>query len=137
MRVLLAVVALLAAYVPVALILNTRPHPEDAILSGPFIRYANSNAFMSYPVLPGAVADDEDHRGQSTLALYEDGTLLGPAHSANLDVLVNGRGRYSYWRHGTNMLLFSTSDNSDPNTNGRTYRVSDPRGRDPYQAQRR
>jgi len=137
MRALLAVCALLLAYVPAAIILSKRSLPDAAILSGPFIRYANSNAFMSFPVLPGALADEENHRGQSTLALYEDETLLGPAHSTNLDVQVDGRGRFSYWRHGTKMLLFSTSDNSDPNTNGRTYRVTDPRAHDPYQAQRR
>ncbi|MDH6261638.1 hypothetical protein [Bradyrhizobium sp. BR13661] len=137
MRVLLAVFALLAIYVPAALVLNMLSHPEGTILSGPFVRYANSNAFISHPVLPGAIADDEDHREQSTLALYEDEKLLGPAHSANVDVQIGGRGHYSFWRHGSNLLLFSTSDNSDPNTNGRTYRVSDPKARDPYQAQRR
>jgi hypothetical protein len=52
-------------------------------------------------------------------------------------LLTDGGGRYLFWRSGSNMLIFSTSDNSDPNTNGRTYRVSDPGARDPYQAQRR
>ena len=136
MRVLLAVLALLAAYVPAALILAKPSHPDTTILSRPFIRLANTNAFRSFPVLPGAVADDEDHR-EASLALYEDDKLLGPPHSVGRDLLTDGQGRYLFWRNGSSMLIFSTSDNSDPNTNGRTYRVSDPSARDPYQAQRR
>jgi len=137
MRVLLAVLALLAAYVPAALILGKPSHPDNTILSRPFIRLARTNAFRSFPVLPGAVADDEDHRKRASLALYEDDKLLGPDHSAGRDLLTDGGGRYLFWRSGSNMLIFSTSDSSDPNTNGRTYRVSDPGARDPYQAQRR
>ncbi|WP_431204224.1 hypothetical protein ACQ86E_03595 [Bradyrhizobium betae] len=137
MRVLSAVVAMLVAYAPAVLILNRRPQPDGTILSAPFVRYDNSNAFMTYPVIPGATADDKDHREQSTLILYEDDKPLGPAHSTNRDVLVEGGGRYLFWHHNANMLLFSTSDNSDPNTNGRTYRISDPGARDPFQVQRR
>ena len=33
----------------------------------------------------------------------------------------DGKGRYSHW--GARSLWFSTSDNSDPRTNGREYKV--------------
>lgn len=137
MRVLLAATALLLAYFPVAFVLSKRPQPNPMVLPGPFIRYENSNAFIFFPVIPGAIADDKDNLEQSVLSLYEDGRSLGPAHSVHRDVLLKGGGRYSFWHHNVRMLLFSTSDNSDPNTNGRTYRVSDPNARDPFEAQRR
>jgi len=40
------------------------------------------------------------------------------AHSLHDDIRGVGQGRYSHWR---NALLFSTSDNSDAQTNGRVY----------------
>jgi hypothetical protein len=57
----------------------------------------------------------------SNLNLYENGQLLGPAHSAHSDIRESGRGRYSHWRGS---LWFSASDSSDPRANGRTYSVS-------------
>ncbi|MFH1345627.1 MAG: pectate lyase, partial [Pseudomonadota bacterium] len=55
---------------------------------------------------PGAI--------NSSLVLCEDNLQLGPAHSLHADIAKLGRGRYSHW--GKN-IVFSTSDNSDPNTN--------------------
>jgi hypothetical protein len=62
-------------------------------------------------------------RSVSHLVLLENGTPLGPAHQMH-DVIRNkGRGRYSHWGTG---LHFSTSDNSDPRVNGRTYTLRVP-----------
>ena len=58
-----------------------------------------------------------------TLVL-EDGRLLGPAHTPHVEIWERGRGRYSHWGSA---LYLSTSDNSDPNTNGRTYVVVCPK----------
>ena len=55
----------------------------------------------------------------STLLLFEDEQLLQPAHTVHDDIRNLGKGRYSHW-YGN--LYFSTSDGSDPNTNGREYR---------------
>jgi SAM-dependent methyltransferase len=66
-------------------------------------------------------ADDPDHPGRSTLALYEDGLPLKPAHARHRDVRTVGLGRFCHWE---DRLLFSTSDNSDPSTNGREYTYS-------------
>lgn len=65
-------------------------------------------------------ADDPTvERGRSPVIVYEDGRPLGPAHSNFADISKLGQGRFAYWvGHG---LIFSTSDGSDPNDNGRRY----------------
>jgi hypothetical protein len=59
----------------------------------------------------------------SPLVLCEDGCALGPSHAVHDDIRQTGRGRFSHWH---DMLNFSTSDNSDPNGNGRTYTLVQP-----------
>ena len=66
-------------------------------------------------------ADSADDNGRSDVELYEDDKLLGPAHSVHRDVGTIGQGRFSHWRNNFSMFLFSSSDNTDPNTNGRNY----------------
>ena len=66
-----------------------------------------------------ASADDETD-GRSPLLLLEDGKLLGPGHYPFTLVRDSGRGTFSHFRE---RLWFSTSDNSDPRTNGRKYEV--------------
>ncbi len=61
-----------------------------------------------------------DKNGPSDLRLLEDGKLLGPAHAGHGDLRELGQGRYCHWG---DQLWFSTSDGSDPTTNGRTYTV--------------
>ena len=62
---------------------------------------------------------------RSTMVIYEDGRLLGPAHSTHTDVAQIGMGRFSHWQgqgFGQGQgFAFSASDNSDPNSNRRTY----------------
>jgi hypothetical protein len=67
------------------------------------------------------VATDSPDGSPSSLRLYENGQLLGPAHSPHSDIRERGQGRYSHWN---GHLWFSTSDSSDPRANGRTYTVS-------------
>jgi len=75
------------------------------------------HAYWSGGVYPPTATDDmESHR--STLMLYEDGHPLGPAHTLHAIIRETGRGAFSHWR---GRILFSTSDNSDPRTNGRRY----------------
>ncbi|MDO3644414.1 MAG: hypothetical protein ACTHMI_19935 [Mucilaginibacter sp.] len=62
--------------------------------------------------------DTEQNPNISKLHLFENGVELGPAHSAHIDIRKYGLGQYSHW--GT-VLYFSTSDNSNPLTNGRKY----------------
>jgi hypothetical protein len=63
----------------------------------------------------------DTHGGHSDLVLLEDGKPLGPAHSAHAEIRKSGQGRYSHW--GASQVWFATSDNSDPRTNGRQYKV--------------
>lgn len=56
----------------------------------------------------------------SKLQLLEDHRPLGPPHCPHDEIRTLGGGRYSHWGRE---LYFSTSDNSDPRTNGRRYFV--------------
>jgi hypothetical protein len=68
--------------------------------------------------------------------LFEDELALGPAHSSVVDIAADGGGRFSFWsathdgiaRPGDDGLYlgsvyFASSDGTDPNVNGRTYRL--------------
>jgi hypothetical protein len=65
-------------------------------------------------------ADTPEQPRRSQLMLYEDGVPLGFAHAPNAHIRNYGTGRYSHWN---NTLIFSTTDNSDPNINGRRYSI--------------
>ncbi len=64
------------------------------------------------------VRDGPGAPAASALELFEDGRALGPAHMGHASIRSIGHGRYSHWQ---GRLVFSTSDNSDPRTNGRRY----------------
>jgi hypothetical protein len=64
--------------------------------------------------------EDADEANQkSPIILYEDDKPLGPPHSAHHDIEQFGQGRYAHLKNQG--ILMSTSDNSDPRTNGRRY----------------
>ena len=56
----------------------------------------------------------------SPVMICENHRMMGPAHALHRDIMERGRGRFSHW--GAD-LVFSTSDNSDANRNGRSYLV--------------
>ena len=64
--------------------------------------------------------DDLILPNRSSLRVFEDGIELGPAHSLHDDIKKHGGGRFSHWGR---WLAFSSSDGSDPRTNGRAYRM--------------
>jgi hypothetical protein len=66
----------------------------------------------------GAVADDVGFWERSSLRLFESGRPLGPSHALHYQIRRDGGGKYSHWQ---SRLLFSTSDNSNPNDNGRIF----------------
>lgn len=68
-------------------------------------------------------SDTEKTPQASTLILRENGMQLGPSHSIHADISGIGLGRYSVW---LDTLIFSTSDNSDPRVNNRTYAAEAP-----------
>jgi hypothetical protein len=63
------------------------------------------------------------HQETSPARLLENGVLLGPANSLHADIRMLGQGRFSFWY---DYVYFSTSDNSDPRTNGRRYEIQAP-----------
>jgi MoaA/NifB/PqqE/SkfB family radical SAM enzyme len=84
-------------------------------LVGPFV-YRGGNIWVA-PMDP-AGADSEADPFASALCLYENNTRLTISHSNESAINVGGSGRYQHWN---NALYFSTTDGSNPNTNGRTY----------------
>lgn len=58
---------------------------------------------------------------RSNLVLLEDGKKLGSAHTLQDDIRNMGNGAYSHWN---NILYFAASDNTDPRSNGREYKIS-------------
>jgi predicted O-methyltransferase YrrM len=67
------------------------------------------------------LADSSENPQRSPLMLYENGVPLLEAHVPHQYIRTGSGGLFSHWQNG---LFFSTSDNSDPNTNGRRYTVS-------------
>jgi len=88
-------------------------------LASPFSHKEGYCWMASLPHLSG-LADTEERPTQSSLRMLEDGRLLQFAHAPHLTIAKAGEGRYSHWQDN---LYFSTSDNSDPNTNGRRYEI--------------
>jgi hypothetical protein len=65
-------------------------------------------------------ASDRSDGQRSTLVVEEDGVALAPGNAALETVQKVGRGSFVHW--GV-WLYFSSSDNSDPRSNGRQYRA--------------
>jgi len=76
--------------------------------------------YLAYPNSPKSLF---------SLRLYEDGKLLGFPNSSKESISNKGMGRYlqylfvQYSFVCQPKLTFSTSDNTDPRTNGRTYKI--------------
>ena len=75
------------------------------------------------PDFPSAIlyanfSDDASNPARSTLALREDNMALGPAHIPHEQIITRGGGSFSHWNGS---VTFSSSDNTDARTNGRTY----------------
>jgi len=92
-----------------------KPHDDGrTLLSPPF--YLQDG--LCWGVVVNEDGDQSGAEMLSKLRLYEDNGRLGPSCTIHFDIEQHGAGRYSHWK---NYLYFSTSDGSDPNTNGRLY----------------
>ncbi len=105
---------------------NYPPYDSQALYK-PSISRMGVNAYWMEisPAYRVGDADTEEHPERSTLLLYENGVALGPPHTGHEDIASLGGGRYSHWSTNRNVIVFSASDNSDPRTNGRAYRITD------------
>jgi molybdenum cofactor biosynthesis enzyme MoaA len=70
--------------------------------------------------LPWSIRRADGWRDGFATCLYEDGVRLLHAHTPHDAIRSRGGGLYA---HSGRRIWFSTSDNSDPNTNGRRYEV--------------
>jgi hypothetical protein len=99
------------------------PKPNGKIvvrLRRPFETFKGSHMAIAHGLDALAeFADDTLNENQSPIELYENDRQLGPAHSSHRDIARTGDGRYSHWK--TQGMVFSTSDNSDPNRNRQRY----------------
>lgn len=92
----------------------------ELVLKGPYVPDGGAGWSIDLPIQLAPLMDNPQGASRSALILLENGRPLGPAHAVHDDIRNKGSGAYSFWRTG---LWFSTTDNSDPNTNGRRYSV--------------
>ena len=97
-------------------------------LSGPFKHQGDepgNHAFLESGPFFKDVTNTNQFPNRSPVIVCEDGRPLGPANSSIADIAKAGMGRFN---HYMGAIFFSTSDNSDPNTNGRKYAIVNPKG---------
>jgi hypothetical protein len=127
-RWLTVIAVVFAGYFPAAYMLQGAyidPAPKGRIvfqITGPFSRYNHA----SIPYQTGldrfnSLGNDAHIKGdnRSPVMLYENSKPLGPAHSRFHEIYHLGGGSFSHLKDS--QFVFSSSDNSDPNTNGRSY----------------
>jgi hypothetical protein len=128
-KVTTAILVLFATYFSIAIYFRRTyvpvpPQTSSRIwLTGPFIPFiAGGSAYIAELPKFNYLADSLDDQFRSPLVLYEDEQPVGPAHSEHLDISALGKGRYSQWKdHG---LIFSATNNSNPNDNWKRYSVT-------------
>lgn len=87
-------------------------------MTTPFAHAGGAAYAINLPPHLSASADDNANHMRSRLMVYENDVPLGLAHCMHDTIRNIGKGRFSHWGGD---LVFSTPDNSDPNTNGRGY----------------
>jgi hypothetical protein len=101
-----------------------------AVLQSSTIQAQSANAYFvslngigEHYFLPDLIYPEDSNAGpnSSTLEIKENDRPLGPAHAPHSEIAALGEGRYSHWQ---TYLLFSSSDNTDPRSNGRVYSLS-------------
>jgi hypothetical protein len=100
----------------IALATLRRPY-EGAVTS---FSHEQGNCFLAR--VPANLLSDRE--SSSSLRVFEDDRELGPGHASHEEIRRSGAGRFSHWGE---QLYFSASDNSDPRSNGRRYRVAEVR----------
>jgi glycosyltransferase involved in cell wall biosynthesis len=88
---------------------NADPDFDEIIVSAEDITSEIGNCYIAHLGLG---------EGSARFGLWENTTVLGPGACLHDEVRTKGMGCYSLW--GSD-LYFSTSDNSDPRVNGRSY----------------
>ncbi|MDQ8728353.1 class I SAM-dependent methyltransferase [Bradyrhizobium sp. LHD-71] len=93
---------------------------ESVVMNPPFVRRRGHMWEFHVPHL----SELADHSGggerSSPVFVFENGRQLPLPHAAHDNIDAHGCGRFSHWGAS---VYFSTTDNSDPNTNGRIYQL--------------
>lgn len=92
------------------------------VLAPPFGHVRGLMWSKSLPELADVSDIVGDNRSRSFV--FEDGRQLPDPHASHDTIADEGAGRFSHWEHS---IFLSSSDGSDPNTNGRTYLLLTPR----------
>ena len=102
------------------------PAGSVAQLSPPFeYFYGNKLAFaVKVPDLQ-SFSDSVDEPRTSPFIVYENDRPLGPVHSAHVTIAELGGGRFSHWTGEG--FIFSSSDNTNPQSTGRRYWIVKPK----------
>lgn len=100
------------------------PAGQTVTLARPF-KHQEGHAYMLVGPFFQGVADTDQLPKRSPVVVCEDGHRLDPPYSLVADIAKLGMGRFN---HYMGAIFFSASDNSDPNTNGRTYSIVLPNG---------
>ena len=96
--------------------LESRPEGVRTQFDGPIQRIHHQNDYCYVGFVPPGIPSDQD--GLSAIVVLEDGVPLKLGHAYHEDIREKGEGRYSHWGEH---IYFSSSDNTDPTSNGRTY----------------
>jgi hypothetical protein len=129
--------AAFAVYLPAAFLVGRnytpKPTPDGAAMEMLLvITPVHRHAYRAQTYTLASYADSDLNNQRSPVIVYEDMTPLGPGRAQRAEVEDLGRGRFYHstvagapesWRY----VVFSTSDNSDPRTNGRIYWAVVPR----------
>ena len=83
-------------------------------------RHVDGHCYIAELSDIGRTGDTLSDPCASDVLLVENETVLGPPHTTHSAIAQDGQGRYSHWHSA---LYFSTSDNSDPRSNGREYHI--------------
>ena len=83
--------------------------------------------FYDLPEACGPGDNNDDHY-RSRIKVLENGTPLQRPHAPHKEIRNSGAGRYSHW---DGFLLFSSTDNSSPNSNNGVYEILYPEKKNP------
>jgi hypothetical protein len=95
------------------------PVGEKIALARPYSGLGGYAYRVALPSL-ASLGDTDANLTFSPTLLCEDKLLLGPPHTVHAEIVRDGWGRFS---HYGDSVIFSSSDNSDPNSNGRQYAI--------------
>ena len=129
LKILAAGLAFFAVYLPIALWAGSYYVPADrppGAVVEPLLGIAQGLgvSYRAQALVLWKQADASEDNMRSPVVLYEGLTPLGPARSYIKEIQDTGQGRFAHVMFSNDprsFVIFSSSDNSDPRTNGRKY----------------